>query len=280
MTPHRAVPVALTVAGSDSCGGAGIQADLKAFSALGVYGTCAITAITAQSTTGVTRVQELPPDLVAAQMDAVLEDIGCDAAKTGMLANADIVYAVADRLRAYGVHNLVIDPVMVSKSGHALLAPQACQALARQLFPLARVVTPNLQEAQALVGYPVERLDDMRHAARDIADLGPAAVVVTGGHLDDDPLDLLYLRDPGQEVLLRGERLFSRSTHGTGCTFSAAIAALLAAGRDVVEAVRVAKRFISLAIIYGPPVGQGWGPTDPHAAARLLGERKSPSDRA
>ena len=270
MTAPRPIPVALTIAGSDSGGGAGIQADLKTFTVLGVYGMSALTAVTVQNTVEVRQAEALAPELVAAQMDAVLEDIGCDAAKTGMLANAGIIEAVAGCLLAHGVDRLVVDPVMVSKSGHALLAPEAREALTRHILPLALVVTPNLHEAGVLTGQEVASLEDMRRAAREIAAQGPRAVVVKGGHLADDPVDLLYLAPEEEEILLREERMDTPHTHGTGCTFSAAIAAYLASGDDLPGAVRGAKRFITHAIRHSLALGSGHGPTHHMAAGRLV----------
>ena len=272
MNAPRPVPVALTIAGSDSGGGAGIQADLKTFTVLGVYGMSALTAVTVQNTVGVRRAEALPPDLVADQVDAVLEDIGCDAAKTGMLANADIVAAVADRLAAHHVERLVVDPVMVSKSGHPLLAGDARAALIARLLPLALVVTPNLHEAATLTGRDVESFADMQRAARDIAALGPRAVVVKGGHLPDTPVDLLFIRETNEEVALRGERFATRNTHGTGCTFAAAIAAYLARGMNLRLAVEGAKRFTAEAIRHSLSLGAGHGPTNHMAAGRLVAD--------
>jgi hydroxymethylpyrimidine/phosphomethylpyrimidine kinase len=268
---ERPVPVALTIAGSDSGGGAGIQADLKTFTVLGIYGMTAITAITVQNTTAVLGAEALSVELVAGQIDAVMTDIGCDAAKTGMLANAELVSAVADRVRQHMIPNLVVDPVMVAKSGDALLAVQAREVLMSELIPLARVVTPNLHEAAVLVGRDVRTVADMGRAAREIAALGPAAVVVKGGHLVDAPMDVLYLADEDREVRLEGARYDTPNTHGTGCTFSAAITALLARGLGVLDAVAGAKRFISLAIEYSLDLGAGHGPTNHIEAGRRFG---------
>ena len=265
----RRPPVALTIAGSDSGGGAGIQADLKTFTVLGVYGMSAVTAITAQNTVKVREALVLEPALVAAQIDAVMDDIGCDAAKTGMLANAEIVAAVADRVKAHGIDNLVVDPVMIAKSGDALLAEEARDALITLLIPLAYVVTPNLYEAGVLVGAEVNTVADMSAAARKIADMGAACVVVKGGHLANDPMDLFYVAQGELEVRMEGPRFFTPNTHGTGCTFSAAIAAGLATGPEVADAVALAKRFISLAIENALDLGSGHGPTN-HIRAGLL----------
>jgi hydroxymethylpyrimidine/phosphomethylpyrimidine kinase len=251
------VPRALTIAGSDSGGGAGIQADLKTFHAFRVHGASVVTAVTAQNSVGVHGVVNLPPEFVARQLDAVLGDIGADAAKTGMLSTAPIIRAVADRLRAYRVERLVVDPVMVAKSGDPLLEPDARQALVEAILPLARVVTPNLHEASALAGFPVSDLEAMEAAARAIHALGPAWVLVKGGHLKDDPIDLLF--DGRAVTRLAAERIPTPHTHGTGCTYSAAIAAGLARGAAVPEAVAEAKRYVTAAIRGSFALGRGVG---------------------
>ena len=257
---------ALTIAGSDSGGGAGIQADLKTFAALGVYGSSALTAITAQNTLGVTAVLELPPDMVAAQIDAVMSDIGADAVKTGMLANSGIIRTVAARIGEYAIDNLVVDPVMVAKGGDRLLQEEAVEALRDLLVPLAAVVTPNLPEASVLVGRSVESLEDARRAARDILDMGARSVVVKGGHLEGDAIDVYY--DGRQLRELAAPRLVTTSTHGTGCTFASAIAAGLAQGMSVEEAVVRAKEFVTEAIRSAFPVGGGHGPLNHFHAVR------------
>jgi len=263
-------PVALTIAGSDSSGGAGIQADLKTFSALRVYGMSALTAITSQNTVGVSRILVLPPDLVAAQIRDVVTDIGCQAAKTGMLGNAEVTVAVATTVRELGLGQLVVDPVMIAKSGDALLEDEAVEALVEYLLPLAAVLTPNLPEAERLLGRSIATLEDMSAAAAELGELGPRAVVVKGGHRADQPADVLWqARAPGVEVL-HGPRLPARSTHGTGCVFSAAIAAGLASGMSVPQAVRRAKLFVTEAIRYGLPLGKGHGPANVLAAGRML----------
>ena len=249
---------AMTIAGSDSGGGAGIQADLKTFSALGVYGTSAIVALTAQNTLGVTGIHEVPPEFVAAQIDAILDDIGADAAKTGMLANSAIIAAVADRLRAHRLEKLVVDPVMVAKSGDALLRAEAVAALKELLLPLAYVVTPNLPEAEVLVGRKLEGEDEIRQAAREIHEMGAAHVVMKGGHRSGDAVDLLYDGRGFREY--PAERIQTPHTHGTGCTFSAAIAAGLARGLAVPEAVELAKQYLTRAIRHGEPIGRGRSP--------------------
>jgi len=252
-------PKALTIAGSDSGGGAGIQADLKTFSALGVYGLSAITAITAQNTLGVTAVLELPPDLVAAQIDAVVTDIGAAATKTGMLASSALIEVVADKVREHHLANLVVDPVMVAKSGARLLAEEAITALKTRLLPLAKVVTPNLPEAEELVGRTLAGAEDLRPAAEEIRGLGPAVVVMKGGHrTGEEVVDLILDEDGFLE--LRARRVPTRNTHGTGCTFSAAIAAALAKGSPVREAIATAKEYLTRALEHAYDVGQGHGP--------------------
>ena len=249
---------ALTIAGSDSGGGAGIQADLKTFAALRVYGSSALTAITAQNTLGVTAVQELPPDMVAAQIDAVMSDIGADAVKTGMLANSGIIRTVADKVSEHAIKNLVVDPVMVAKGGDRLLQEEAVEALRGLLVPLAAVVTPNLPEASVLVGRSVESLEDARRAARDIVDMGARSVVVKGGHLQGDAVDVFY--DGRQFRELSAARVETTSTHGTGCTFASAVTAGLAQGMGVEDAVVRAKEYVTEAIRNAFPVGVGHGP--------------------
>jgi hydroxymethylpyrimidine/phosphomethylpyrimidine kinase len=257
--PRR--PRALTIAGSDSGGGAGIQADLKTFGAFGVYGTSAITAVTAQNTLGVRAIHEVPPEIVAAQIDAVLEDIGADAVKTGMLSSAAIIEAVADRLRAHSVAALVVDPVMVAKSGDALLRPEAVRALMELILPLAAVVTPNALEATVLSGVEVRDAETAREAARRIHALGPAIVIVKGGHLDGEQSDDLLFDGRDFEVL-SGRRIDTPHTHGTGCTFSAAIAAGLALGLTSLAAAREARAFLQGAIEHAEPLGAGHGPVN------------------
>ncbi len=256
-------PRALTIAGSDSGGGAGIQADLKTFSALGVFGTTALTAVTVQNTLGVSGYEELSPATVADQIRAVVTDIGVDAAKTGMLASRPIVEAVAEAIAETGVPNLVVDPVFVSKHGHALLAPDAVEALRSRILPLAALVTPNLPEASGLVGEPVRTPEDMERAARTILELGAGAVLVKGGHLEgSEGADDLFF-DGERLEWLRGERIPTRHTHGTGCVLSSAIAAHLALGLELLEAVRAGKAFVTEAIRHALALGGGIGPVDP-----------------
>jgi hydroxymethylpyrimidine/phosphomethylpyrimidine kinase len=257
------LPRALTIAGSDSGGGAGIQADLKTFTALQVYGMSALTAVTAQNTVGVQAVQLLPPELVVEQIYAVCDDIGVDAAKTGMLGDRAIVEAVAVAVRDRHVPHLVVDPVMMSKGGAPLLHADAQHALKRDLLPLAEVVTPNLPEAMALLGLDHEpaTLDEQQEAARRLHDLGPSWVVVKGGHGEGDQVvDVAY---DGRALLeLRRPRLQTRHTHGTGCTFSAAIAAHLAKGWPVPAALEAARDLIQWGIAHAPGLGSGHGPTN------------------
>jgi hydroxymethylpyrimidine/phosphomethylpyrimidine kinase len=259
---------ALTIAGSDSGGGAGIQADLKTFMAFGVYGMSAVTALTAQNTVGVQGIFEVSPEFVREQIRSVMTDIGTDAAKTGMLSNAAIVAAVAGAVREFRIPNLVVDPVMVAKSGDPLLAPEARKAVREKLLPLATVITPNLFEAEALLGRRIEDLAAMKKAARDLREIGCRWVVLKGGHLDigSRAVDVLY--DGKELVLLRAPRLASRNTHGTGCTFASAIAAGLARELPPPEAVRRAKKYVTEAIRRGLSLGRGHGPTDHLAGVR------------
>ena len=250
---------ALTIAGSDSGAGAGVQADLKTFAAYGVYGTCAITAVTAQNTTGIARIEALPADLVIAQIEAVVSDFGIDAAKTGMLPTAPIVEAVAAAVARLGIRRLVIDPVLVATSGERLADVAAADALRNTLLPHATVVTPNVPEAEALSGVRIRSADDCREAARRIAALGPAAVVITGGHLPvADVGDLLY--DGTTFADLRHDRVPGRHTHGTGCTFSAAVTAALVLDHPLRDAVQEAQAYVARAIAAAPGLGAGRGP--------------------
>jgi len=253
------MPTALTIAGSDSGGGAGIQADLKTFAAHGVYGTSAITALTAQNTQSVEGVHVVPDDFVTAQIEAVVSDLGCDAVKTGMLANSAIVEAVAAAIEALELPNLVVDPVMVAKSGDHLLDEEAVHALRWILIRLARVVTPNIPEAEVLAKMAVTSLADMREAARRIAMLKPSAVVIKGGHLPGiEVVDLLLEGGTFHEFV--GPRIEGPNTHGTGCTFAAAIAAHLAKGAALKDAVPAAKAYVEGAMRHGIPLGKGHRP--------------------
>jgi hydroxymethylpyrimidine/phosphomethylpyrimidine kinase len=249
---------ALTIAGSDSGAGAGIQADLKTFAALGVYGTSAITAVTAQNTLGVTDIVELNPKIVAAQIDAVIEDIGAQAVKTGMLANASIIEAVAEKLQQHKLTNVVVDPVMVATSGDLLLEKNAVNALRSLLVPLAMVVTPNIPEANQLAGMTITDARDIRRAAQRIADLGAQSVLIKGGHRRGPATDLFF--DGKKFRQLRTPRIRTTHTHGTGCTLSAAIAAYLARGEKLESAIMHAKTYITAAIRKGFAVGAGHGP--------------------
>jgi hydroxymethylpyrimidine/phosphomethylpyrimidine kinase len=252
-----AVPKALTIAGSDSGGGAGIQADLKTFSAFRVFGMSAITALTAQNSVGVHGVLNVEPGFVARQIDVVLDDFGADAVKIGMLSTAPIVRAVAERLRHHRQRHIVLDPVMIAKSGDPLLQPDARQALIAAMLPVADVVTPNLHEAAALADMPVATEAEMEEAARRIAAHGARCVVVKGGHLKDSATDILW--DGRGFTRYPAPRLESPSTHGTGCTFSSAIAAGLAHGRSLDAAVREAKAYVTAAIREGFQAGRGVG---------------------
>ena len=259
------VPRCLTIAGSDSGGGAGIQADLKAFAALGCHGMSAIVALTAQNTVAVTGVHEVPPDFVRAQLEAVFVDIGVDAAKTGMLFSAPIIETVAGFLETHRVP-LVVDPVMVAASGARLLREDAVSALVERLFPLATVVTPNLREACALAGLPYRDDADRRRLAEALRDLGAPAVVVTGGH-GTEPVDWLY--NGAHHIPIPVERYGEEATHGAGCTHSASLAALLARGESLEQAVRGAARIASGAVRNGlAGLGAGSGPVDVFGLAR------------
>jgi hydroxymethylpyrimidine/phosphomethylpyrimidine kinase len=253
------LPTALTIAGSDSGGGAGIQADLKTFAAHGVYGTSAITALTAQNTLGVEAVHVVNDDFVTSQIEAVVSDLGCDAVKTGMLATPAIVEAVAAAVEALELPNLVVDPVMIAKSGDHLLDEEAVHALRWTLLRLARVVTPNIPEAEVLARMPISNADDMREAARRIAMLKPAAVVIKGGHLaGPEVIDILLENGEFHEWI--GPRIEGPNTHGTGCTFASAIAAHLARGTPLVEAVPAAKAYVEGAMRNGVALGRGHRP--------------------
>lgn len=258
----------LTIAGSDSGGGAGIQADLKAITVLGAYGMSVVTGLTAQNTMGVQGVYPAPADFVALQMESVLSDIGADAVKTGMLVNRKIVLKVAEQLRNYRIKTLVVDPVMASESGYPLFETSARSAVTDDLLPLAHVVTPNLSEASALCGFTVKDLAGMEAAARRIHTMGPRWVLVKGGHLKGDAVDLLF--DGHDFQTFRAQRVDNPNTHGTGCTFSAALATLLGQGLPVPRAVESAKAFITKAIVHGLSLGSGHGPTNPYAHVRQL----------
>ncbi|MFW9873661.1 MAG: bifunctional hydroxymethylpyrimidine kinase/phosphomethylpyrimidine kinase [Candidatus Thorarchaeota archaeon] len=254
----------LTIAGSDSGGGAGIQADLKTFSALGVYGMSAITALTAQNTLGVQEIYEIDSNFIGKQIDSVMSDIGADAWKTGMLSNTEIIEIVADRARKYNVESLIIDPVMIAKSGDPLLKPEANNTLILELIPLAYVLTPNHYEAQEISNVDIKSIEDARDAAKQIYNLGSKNVVIKGGHLPDpdNAIDLLY--DGNKFIEFYSPRIETRNTHGTGCTFASAIAAELAKGKKIKNAVHKAKAYLTAAIQKAKnlDIGQGFGPTN------------------
>ncbi|MCS7115177.1 MAG: bifunctional hydroxymethylpyrimidine kinase/phosphomethylpyrimidine kinase [Candidatus Bathyarchaeota archaeon] len=255
------IPVAITIAGSDSGGGAGIQADLKTFAALGVHGATAITAITAQNTCSVLSVENLGPEIVRAQIRAVAEDIGIDAGKTGMLYDEGIIKAVAEEVSRYGF-SLVVDPVMVAKSGAPLLKPEALKALQSHLLPLATVVTPNRFEAEKISGVEIRDLRSAEIAAEKISRMGPKAVVIKGGHFDwAEATDILFYN--GEIRRYSAPRMDFKTTHGTGCSFSAAITAELAKGKPIPEAVGKAKEVVTLGIRFGLNIGKGHGPVNP-----------------
>jgi hydroxymethylpyrimidine/phosphomethylpyrimidine kinase len=249
----------LTVAGSDSGGGAGLQADHKTMFACGVHGMSVVTAVTAQNTLGVHGVWELPVEAVHAQLEAVLDDIGVDAVKTGMLGSAEIVTALLVHLRRLSAP-LVVDPVAVSTHGDRLLAPDAVEVVKEELLPLATIVTPNLAEVEQLTGVVVRREADLRAGADAVLELGPRWVLVKGGHLEGDAVDLLT--DGSVTHVLRGERIDNPHTHGSGCTLASAVASYLALGDDVVTAVTKAKEFVTGAIRAGYALGDGTGPVD------------------
>jgi hydroxymethylpyrimidine/phosphomethylpyrimidine kinase len=260
MTGQRVASV-LTIAGSDSSAGAGIQADLKTFAALGVYGTSVITALTAQNTREVTAVHEAPPEFVGAQIDAVVQDIRPDGVKTGMLSSAAIIEVVAERVRHYALNSVVVDPVMVSKGGARLLREDAVEALRSRLLPIADLVTPNIPEAEVLVGYELRTYLQIHEAAREIAEMGPRNVLIKGGHRDGETVvDVLF---DGREIHeFSGPRIHTTSTHGTGCTLASAIAAHLALGEEMEDAVAAAREYLEEALRNAYPVGRGHGPVN------------------
>jgi len=253
----------LTIAGSDSGGGAGIQADLKTIAANGCYGMSVITALTAQNTLGVTGIHAVPVEFVAAQLEAVLSDIGVDAVKIGMIFSADLIRTVAEYLKKYDVRAIVLDPVMVAQSGDKLLQDDAIAALKQHLIPLAHLLTPNLPEASVLLGRELASSDAIAQAAVDLTALGCANVLIKGGHLEGgDSNDCLYLSSERRLVVLPGERIATGNNHGTGCTLSSAIASFIARGESVEQAVRLAKEYITGAIRAGTTytIGHGHGP--------------------
>lgn len=252
----------LTIAGSDSCGGAGIQADLKSFSAQGVYGMSVITAVTAQNTQGVFAVQDISQEIIGAQIDAIFTDIKVDAVKIGMVSQIPSIEIISEKLKQYNPQNVVIDPVMISKSGFSLLQPEAKKTLIEKLLPLADVLTPNIPEAEAILNgrLKINGTSDMLRAAEEIHKLGPKYVLIKGGHLDGKAVDVLF--DGGRAVYLENERIQTKNTHGTGCTLSSAIAANMALGLPIAESVKKAKDYITIAIEHSLDIGKGVGPTN------------------
>ncbi|MDJ0557146.1 MAG: bifunctional hydroxymethylpyrimidine kinase/phosphomethylpyrimidine kinase [Microcoleaceae cyanobacterium MO_207.B10] len=254
------IPVALTIAGSDSGGGAGIQADLRTFAFHCVHGTSALTCVTAQNTLGVMRVDALLPEAVKAQVEAVVEDIGVQATKTGMLLNQEIILAVAEEVQVLGLNNLVVDPVMVSRAGVQLIDDVAVATLRDVLLPMASIVTPNIYEAQIFAGIDINSIDDMRRAAEKIYNLGPQTVLLKGGSMRDELRGTDVWFDGDRFAILRTLTVETGNTHGTGCTLSAAIAANLAQGKDLFSAVKLAKNYVTNALNYALSIGQGQGP--------------------
>lgn len=255
----------LTIAGSDSGGGAGIQADIKAISAMGCFAASAITAVTVQNTVGVQAVHPIPLDILSGQIDAVLSDIGADAVKIGMLHSAEVVEVVAAKIEEHAIRNIVVDPVMVSTSGHRLIEESAVEVLKKRLFPLARVITPNLPEAEILIGRAIHGESDFKAVAQELADTYGVSVLLKAGHLTDDILtDYFYNAEDGTLTLLPSKRVDTRNTHGTGCTLSSAFAAALAKGEDLTTAAKSAKSYIEKAIISGADyeIGNGHGPVN------------------
>lgn len=251
---------ALTIAGSDSSGGAGIQADIKTMTVSGVYAMSAITSLTAQNTTGVRAIQDASPDFLRQQIDAVFEDIYPDAVKIGMVSSSELIHVIADRLRFYKARNIVLDPVMVATSGSALMKTDAVQTLLNELFPLATIVTPNIPEAKVISGLAIENKEDMIRAAKKIGDEYHCAVLLKGGHSAHDANDVLYL--DGETTWFEGKRIDNPNTHGTGCTLSSAIASNLAKGYHLIESIRRAKDYVSGALSAMLDLGKGSGPLD------------------
>lgn len=248
----------LTIAGSDSCGGAGIQADLKTFSAHETFGMSVITAVTAQNTEGVFAVQDISPDIIQKQIEVIFDDISVDGVKIGMVSKTETIKIIAETLSKYSVQNLVVDPVMVSKSGFHLLQPEAKEALIKHLLPMATVVTPNLPEAEVITGLEINTIEDMKKAAELIYKMGPKYVLVKGGHLEGEAVDILY--DGTVFTYYNSPRINTKNTHGTGCTLSSAIAANLGKGLSIAEAIDQAKNYITIAIENSFSIGKGVGP--------------------
>jgi len=251
---------ALTIAGSDSGGGAGIQADLKTFTVLGVYGMSVITALTSQNTIGVQGIHNIPPQFVALQMDSVLSDIGANAVKTGMLSNKKIINVVAEKIKHYKIKKLVIDPVMVSKHGSKLLEDSAIESLIKKLIPLAMIITPNINEAKIISGVSIRNTSDMKKSAQIIHKMGVPYVFIKGGHLEGNANDLLF--DGKKFIFLKNEKIQTKHTHGTGCTLSAAITAYLAMNYHPIEAIKSGKKFVTQTIKYAFKLGKGIGPVN------------------
>lgn len=265
MTTVKKYNRVLTIAGSDSGGGAGIQADIKAISAMGAYAASAITAVTVQNTLGVEAVHPIPIDILGGQIDAVLSDIGADAVKIGMLHSSEVVRLVADKLRHYGIRNVVLDPVMVSTSGHRLIEESAIETLKSELLPLARVITPNIPEAEILAGVKVESNDELADVAHRLSQGGKVSVLLKAGHLTEERLvDIFYNAEQDTILELPSVRIHTLNTHGTGCTLSSAFAAALACGMGLDDAARAAKEYINSAIVSGADytIGSGHGPVD------------------
>ncbi|TCS79203.1 bifunctional hydroxymethylpyrimidine kinase/phosphomethylpyrimidine kinase [Tepidibacillus fermentans] len=262
---------ALTIAGSDSGGGAGIQADLKTFTTLGVYGLSVITSITAQNTQGVFGIYDVPIEGVEKQIDVVLSDIGTDAIKIGMLSSSQIVQVVSEKLKKYNHIPIVVDPVMVAKGGSPLLTDEAKEEIKNSLFPLATVITPNIPEAEVLTGLRIQSIEDMKRAAEQLLLYGPQSVIIKGGHLENEAVDLFY--DGEAWSLFPAKRIQTKNTHGTGCTFSSAIAAELAKGKELKTAIEIAKNYIQAAIEEADQlaIGSGHGPTNHFAYMRRKG---------
>ena len=262
MSPDNPVKAVLTIAGSDPSGGAGLQADLKTFSRFQIYGMAVVATLTAQNTVGVRAVVEVDPDFVGQQLDAVLQDIFPQAAKTGMLLTAGVIEIVARKVKEYRIANLVVDPVMISSSGATLMKPDAIAVFCAELLPAAFLVTPNIDEASALTGMTIRTLDDVEKSAVRIHELGARHVLIKGGHLGgEEATDVLF--DGSEYFHFRSARLANRNTHGTGCVLSAAIAAQLALGKPIKEAIRLGKEFVTNAIKNGLQIGKGTGPCDP-----------------
>ena len=250
----------LTIAGSDSCGGAGIQADIKTFSAHGLYGMSVITAVTAQNTQGVFAVQDIDKEIIAKQIQAIYEDIEVAAVKIGMVSQIDTIKVIGKELAKFKAKNIILDPVMISKSGFDLLRKESKEILIKELMPIADIVTPNIHEAQAITGLKIENTKDMEKAAIEIYKMGPKNVLIKGGHLEEDAIDVLF---DGEKIeLFKGRRINTKNTHGTGCTLSSAIAANIALGYGVKESVRKAKEYINIAIEHSLEIGKGVGPTN------------------